>query len=82
MSGNPAFYVTQVTVTVLSEAPVPDACDLVALQAARDNGTYVLDVTDGPSIAVPGTDMAWRMTAAGADPALFGLDADGTRADR
>ena len=68
------FTRTRLTLTVLSEEPIPDGRDVSNILLDCDTGDYVLASVETESETLTPETMAQALTAAGSEPEFFGLE--------
>jgi hypothetical protein len=73
------FYKTIVTVTILSEVPIPGHADLRHIEEFIDTGDGCGQVEIGASRKISGKATADALLAMGSEPGFFGLDRTGRR---
>ena len=70
----PTFIRTKVTMTVLSEDPIPHGRDISDIFRECDTGEYVLASVDIKNQMLTPEEMAQALTAAGSEPGFFNLE--------
>jgi len=76
------FYITKITLVVLSEDAPPEWDNLHDLSYLIDEGPCVGHMTDDVSKRISGKQMAKELIKAGSDPGFFQLDEKGKTTDK
>ncbi len=71
------FYVTTLTIKVLSEEPIPSYVELDGIVDEMDDGDYVGKVVETSEREVTGKEMADLLHDIGSEPQFFQIDDDG-----